>query len=69
MTPQAIIAVLDRKGKRIYVGDGLYAWHNVLGWHAKISRDNQALWVSYNIRPGVWIERTTKFARPCGAPK
>ena len=64
MTPSAIVNVLDNHGRREHLGDGLHVWHKVKGWHAKISQDNQVMWVAYNIRPGVWMERVTRFAQP-----
>lgn len=67
MTPQAIIAVLDKYARRIEVGNGLVKWADVDGmanwgekWRCQLDADNQPLWVAFAIGPGAWIERKAK---------
>lgn len=76
MTPEAIVAVLDKYARRIECNDGLVKWGDVDGmakwgekWRCQFDADNQPLWVAFSILPGVWIERTAKFAKPYGAPQ
>lgn len=66
MTPQAIINVLDKHGERIQDKYGTAVWGD--DWYGQFNHDNQPVFVAYQIRPGVWVERETKFARPYGAP-
>lgn len=75
MTPQAIVSVLDKCRQRINEPDGFVKWPEpgqkvFANWYAHFNQDNQVLAVMWwNRKTSQWIQRSTKFAQPYGAPR
>ena len=68
MDAQTIVNVLDNTLPRGDSVEGMTTWAGKRGvrWMANINNDGDVNSVVYELRPGVLVERQTKWAQPYG---
>jgi hypothetical protein len=68
MDAQTIVNVLDNQLPRGDTVEGRVTWlgHRGRKFTALIDNDGDVLFVAYELRPGVIVERKTKWSQPYG---